>query len=203
MTRIKPLPAYVTNTYVVVPDESWLNGKSVSILEGRAEFEPTHDGATLRGVWWGDMYVAIDYLYENFDYSVNITTPEIVYESTADTILEPVMHVVVIVPETWIGGVMADLLRRGALFEATEEAGEGQKRICSQVPLSQLRNLSKTMKRYTVSASATTFYYQPGKGYEVCIAITTGDEQRWPPEDPHDVRCGLSTQQRPARKELH
>lgn len=171
MTRVKPLPAYVTNTYVVVPDESWLNGKSVSILEGRAEFEPTHDGATLRAVWWGDMYVAIDYLYEIFDYSVNITTPEIVYESTADTILEPVMHVVVIVPETWIGDVVGDLLRRGALLEATEEAGEGQKRICSQVPLSQLRNSSKTMKRYTVSASATTFDADPDRAAQRACAL--------------------------------
>ena len=163
-TGVKPLRAYVTDTYVVVPDGSWLNGKSVSILEGRAEFEPTQTGATLRAVWWDDMYAAIDYLYERFDYSISITTPEIIYESTADTMLEPVMHVVVIVPETRIGDAMAELVRRQALLQEPEDVAADQKRLSSHVPLNQLRDFSKIMQRYTCTEDAicVQFHsYQP------------------------------------------
>ena len=63
-------------------------------------------------------------------------------------ILEPVMHVEVLVSEEYMGDVMGDLSMRRGKIQGTEQEGSMQK-IKAQVPLSELHRYSTSLRSMT------------------------------------------------------
>jgi len=76
-------------------------------------------------------------------------------------IMEPVMHVELIVDDAYAGGVLSDLTsKRGAIIEQVAHGGEGKKLIIGDVPLkdlmgysTELRSLSKGTGSFTMEFS--------------------------------------------------
>src|SRR4051812_46280273 len=63
-------------------------------------------------------------------------------------LLEPIMHLEVIVPKDYMGDILANLTSRRAVIESTEEK-EGDSYIQGKIPLKEILNYSTVLRQLT------------------------------------------------------
>ena len=75
------------------------------------------------------------------------------------TILEPIAHVEVIVPERYMGDIMGDINKRRGRILSMDPEGKNKK-IVAEVPLSELYKYGTDLRSMTQSRGSYTYYFE-------------------------------------------
>ena len=76
------------------------------------------------------------------------------------TILEPIAHMEVIIPEKYMGDIMGDINKRRGRILSMDPTDDGKKCIVAEVPLAEISKYSIDLRSMTQGRGSYTYYFE-------------------------------------------